>query len=86
MRMTRSILVIISIIFSLLACTTVKVVRYEPAPQVKENKNPTFDFSGLTDEQKEVLKTIIEEIIPLIKEGKNEREIKKISRGCLHSF
>jgi protein-disulfide isomerase len=78
MRLMRIVVVIISIIVSVVACTSVKVVRYETAPQAEEDKSSTFDFAGMSDEQKEVARGIIDEIIPLVKAGKSEGEIIKI--------
>lgn len=78
MRLMRIAVVIISIIVSVVACTTVKVVRYETAPQAEEDKKTTLDFTGMSDEQKEVARGIIDEIIPLVKAGKSEVEIIKI--------
>jgi len=78
MRVMKSIVVLIAIIVFFAACTTVKVVKYEPAPQADVDRNNTFDFTGMSDEQKEVARGIIEEIIPLAKAGKNEEEIIKL--------
>jgi len=65
----------VAVIF-LIACAKAKITKYETAPVT--DKTIAVNVSGMSVEQQEAAKSIIDEIMPLIKEGKTESEILKI--------
>ena len=64
------------VLLAFLGCTSVEVNKIESAPTAEETI--PVDVTGMNADQQEVTKSMINEIVPLIKAGKTEGEIIKI--------
>ncbi len=74
--MTRKLMVTGFAVIFLIACAKAKITKYETA--LVTDKTIAVNVSGMSVEQQEAARSIIDEIMPLIKEGKSESEILKI--------
>ena len=78
--MIRKVVVVTAVVLIAVACTRVKVIKYETPPPEAGEQIPV-DVTGMSEEQKELARGMIDEVISLIKAGKTEREIVTLLGG-----
>ena len=76
--MSRKLMLIGIVVIFILSCTSVKVTELEGKTAQSPDEEISVDVTGMSADQQETAKSMIKEIMPLIKAGKTEGEIIKI--------
>ncbi len=76
--MSRKLMLIGIVVIFILSCTKVKVTDLEGKTEPSPDEEIAVDVTGMSADQQETAKSMIKEIMPLIKAGKTEGEIIKI--------